>query len=99
MIDLQIVGAADETELYTSAAQTFRAFEENVYSRAVGMSDRSRPTSRGDEACKDGGGARAGGLYPPRNRPLAETVSRAMVKEMQEENLIQFERLEEAVDR
>lgn len=93
---VQVVGAADERELYTSATQSFRLFEQKVYSRAAGMSDRGR--SRGDEACKEQA-SRSGSLYPPRMRPLAETVSRAMVREMQGENLIQFERLEEAVDR
>lgn len=91
-----MVGAADERELYTSAAQTFRAFEEKVYMRAVGMSDRAR--SRDDEAHTESA-KRAGSLYPTRTRPPAETVSRAMVEEMREQNLVQFERLEEAVDR
>eukprot|EP00903_Cladosiphon_okamuranus_P015992 g14770.t1 len=90
----QIAGAADERELYTSATQTFRAFEQSVYSRAVRMSERGR--SKRDEA---GTESRSGSLYPTRIRPGSETLSAAMVKEMQEENLDQFERLEEAADR
>lgn len=93
---VQIIGAADERDLYTSAAQSFRMFEENVYAKAVRMSDRAR--SRGDEPCKEGA-SRPGSLYHPQMRLPAETVSSAMVKEMQGDNLIEFERLEAAVDR
>lgn len=60
------------------------------------MIDRGR--FRGDATDKEEG-SRAGSLYPPQTRPRPETVSKAMVAEMRQDNLIQFERLEEAADR
>lgn len=93
---VQIIGAADERDLYTGATQSFRVFEEAVYAKAIRMTNRGH--LRDDDPLA-GGRSRSGSLYPPPTRPLAETLSSAMVKEMQEENLVEFERLEEAVDR
>lgn len=85
---VQINAAADERELYIYVTQSFKAFEQGVFATACEMSATARGRSEDAQPREEGSG----------DAPLPSEVADAMAAGLQE-NALEFERLEESVDR
>lgn len=95
----QIGAVADERGLYRYVIQSFKVFEQAIFAKACEKSATGGGGRLGDdEPCEDGNGSSNRG-YPHRNGLLAETAAEAMVAGLKESNIIEFEALEEAVER
>eukprot|EP00903_Cladosiphon_okamuranus_P015538 g14344.t1 len=87
----QLNAGADERELYVYIIQSFRTFEQAVLAKAL-----ESATARG--CAEDAQPPEEGNSSPPRDGPLPSDVANAMTEKLQE-NMLDFERLEETVDR
>lgn len=88
---IQINAAADETELYRYVTQSFRVFEQAVFSKA--SQGNTAPYGRSEDAePQDEDDPHRG------SRPLPSEFSDAFAAGLKE-NIVGFERLEETVDR
>ncbi|CAB1096251.1 unnamed protein product [Ectocarpus sp. CCAP 1310/34] len=85
--------AATELDVFRYVTQSHTAFEQLVFEKVCENSATIRPLSD-DEPCEDDGGCGS----PHGNPPQAEEVSDAMVTGLRD-GLIDFEHLQEAVDR
>ncbi|CAN0140050.1 unnamed protein product, partial [Ectocarpus sp. 12 AP-2014] len=85
--------AATELDVFRYVTQSLTAFEQLVFEKVCEKSATIRPASN-DEPCEEDGG----GGSPHGNAPQAEEVSDAMVTGLKD-GLIDFEHLQEAVDR
>ncbi|CAN0123886.1 unnamed protein product [Ectocarpus sp. 6 AP-2014] len=90
---IQANPAATELEIFRYVTQSLTAFEQLVFEKVCENGETIRPSSD-DEPCEEdrGGGSSHG------NAPQAEDVSDAMVMGLKD-GLIDFEHLQEAVDR
>lgn len=91
----QVNGAATEPELYQFVMQSFRAFEQAVFSKVVNEDAAYR--RRRDDAELAGEGA---GQHPHQDKtPQPQEIADAMASVMQDETVPQFSNLKEVVDR
>lgn len=89
---VQLCAAADERQLYKYVTQSFKVFEQAVFAEACEKSATARGRSEDAEP------GEKSGRYPQRDAPLLSKVSDAMVARLRA-GMIEFERLEETVDR
>lgn len=88
-------GAATEPELYQYVMQSFRAFEQAVFSKVVNENAAYR--KRLDEAELAGEGS--GDTRRPNETPQPQEIADAMASVMRDDGGFQFLSLQEAVDR
>lgn len=91
---LQLYVAADERELYIFVTQSFKVFEQVVFTKACEKSATARGRSEDPEQREEGGR----NSFAHGDGPLPSEVAEAMTAGLRE-NMIEFEQLEETADR
>lgn len=92
---VQLNGAVNEAELYRYVVRSIGVFEQAVYTEAHAQSAKARDHLGNAKPIGEGSGR----PHPYHNSPLTGEVSDAMVSIWGNDNLIEFEHLEEAVSR
>ncbi|CAM9561161.1 unnamed protein product [Ectocarpus fasciculatus] len=90
---IQVTPAATELDIFLYVTQSITAFEQLVLEKVWEKSAAIRPSSD-DDPCEEG----RGGGSPHGNAPQAEEVADAMATGLKD-GLIDFDHLQEAVDR